>query len=178
MVTFNFSTILLPVEIDAWIAFDSNKQISEYDVTFRWFDQIIDLLIGNVQQAINASSVEQAVEYYSTALATSICNTEVSYCNGTNQQYSDFNSCYNFLTNDIRFGKSYELGRNTLLCRTLHQYMIPANPDLHCPHVGPTGGGMCVDDLTYAQKVLQPVFTNAPFVPYGKQSRVTSIAAI
>lgn len=57
-----------------------------------------------------------------------------------------------------------ETGRNTLLCRMVHQNMVPFRPAVHCPHIGPTGGGYCDDDKTYAQTVLQDYFTNYPFV--------------
>lgn len=50
----------------------------------------------------------------------------------------------------------------------IHQGMVPLRPDVHCPHIGLTGGGMCTDDRTYVGNVLEPYFTNAPFIPYGK----------
>jgi hypothetical protein len=36
---------------------------------------------------------------------------------------------------------------------------------------------MCVDDMSYAEVVLEPLFTNAPMVPRGKASGNASIAA-
>ncbi|KAK3677781.1 hypothetical protein LTR78_002631 [Recurvomyces mirabilis] len=174
---FNFSSIILPVEIVGFFTYDSNKQISQYDVTFRRFDQIVDILVANVAQQIHVNTSAQAVSFLTNALASTICNTEVQYCNGSNQQYSDFQSCFAFLTQDIRFGTAYELGRNTLLCRNIHQYMVPLRPSTHCPHIGPSGGGYCSDDQTYPQIVQQPLFTNAPFVPEGKQNANATIAA-
>ena len=60
-------------------------------------------------------------------------------------------------------------GRNTLLCRMVHQNMVPLRPEVHCPHIGPTGGGYCVDYPSYAVTVGQTYFTNFPFA-YGNSS--------
>ena len=54
-------------------------------------------------------------------------------------------------------------GRNTLLCRMVHQNMVPFRPNVHCPHIGKTGGGYCNDDTTYDGTVLQNFFKNYPF---------------
>ena len=67
----------------------------------------------------------------------------------------------------VRFGEAWELGRNTLLCRMVHQNMVPLRPGVHCAHVGPRGGGMCVDDKTYVQTVEEGYFTNYPFAVGG-----------
>ncbi|KAK3113687.1 hypothetical protein LTR53_008776 [Teratosphaeriaceae sp. CCFEE 6253] len=177
VVTFNLSTMLLPVEIGTWITFDSNKKVSQYDATFRRFDQVLDITVANVQREIGASSSSAAIAYLTDALAKSVCNTAQTYCTGGNLQYTNSTSCYNTLTQVIRFGTAYELGRNTLLCRMMHQYMVPTRPTVHCPHIGPSGGGMCADDQTYQDIVRQPLYTNAPMVPNGKASTDQSIAA-
>ena len=166
------------MEIGAWITFDSNKKISQYDATFRRFDQVLDLTIANVQNQIGSSSTSAAIAFLTDSLAKSICNTAQTYCNGTNQQYDNSTSCYTFLTQTLRFGTAYELGRNTLLCRMMHQYMVPSRPSVHCPHIGISGGGMCADDQTYAQIVTQPLYTNAPMVPNGMASKDASVAAM
>ncbi|KAL8761029.1 MAG: hypothetical protein Q9184_002818 [Pyrenodesmia sp. 2 TL-2023] len=57
--------------------------------------------------------------------------------------------------------------KNTLLCRMVHQNMVPFRPDVHCSHIGKTGGGYCNDDKTYVETVMENYFTNSPFVPFG-----------
>lgn len=125
-------------------------------------------------------------------LATSICNTAQSFCNGTNEQYTSQKDCLNFLGKETRLGEAYELGmsdlnciqtekedefkieevltiflltpgRNTLLCRMVHQNMVPLRPSVHCPHIGKTGGGYCNDNTNYTSTVEQDFFTNLPF---------------
>lgn len=33
-----------------------------------------------------------------------------------------------------------------MVCRLVHVKLADVNPGLHCPHVGPNGGGKCVDE--------------------------------
>ncbi|KAJ5330246.1 hypothetical protein N7476_000029 [Penicillium atrosanguineum] len=168
VVTFNATTfgIQIPVTIDTWIEWDAGGKIIQYDAVFRLFDYLVDFLIGDVAKKINATSSDQAVAYVSDLLAKTICATHEQYCTGSNQQYTDTAACYEFLTKDVRFGKSYELGKNTLLCREVHEHMVHYRPGIHCAHIGPTGGGYCVDDMTYPQTVLQRYF-NDSWIPYG-----------
>lgn len=60
-----------------------------------------------------------------------------------------------------------DVGRNTLLCRMVHQNMVPYRPDVHCSHVGKTGGGYCGDDKDYVKTVTEDFFHNAPYIPFG-----------
>ncbi|KAH7058966.1 hypothetical protein B0J12DRAFT_379230 [Macrophomina phaseolina] len=179
---------VFPVEIDSWILWNQAGQIRQYDATYRWFGNLLDATLA---LAANSSATQDAEENkrnnndddtdhvtsITESLATSICTTTQTYCNGTNAQYASFNACYTTLTQQKRFGKAYELGADTLLCRLVHQNMVALRPAVHCPHVGPTGGGMCVDDLHYAERVLQKYFVHAPFLPEGYESGNASIDA-
>lgn len=167
----------VPIEIDTWNMFDKDGLILQYDATFRWFQYLFDTLIGIAMPIFGATTPTQMVGIFQQLIAGGICNTHQSYCNGTNVQYDSYDSCFSFLTEQIRFGAAYELGMNTLVCRMVHENMVAFRPSVHCPHIGPSGGGMCVDDYTYFTKVLEPFFTNAPFVPYGYQNTNETIAA-
>lgn len=168
VVSFNATTFgtIIPVTIDTWIEWNPDGKIAQYDATFRWFEYALDFLLEGTAAKINATSADQVVSYVADILATTICETHDQYCLGPNQQYTDKASCYDFLTKKARFGKAYELGRNTLLCREVHEHMIPYRPEVHCAHIGPTGGGYCVDDMSYTQTVLQRYF-NDSWIPYG-----------
>jgi hypothetical protein len=98
-------------------------------------------------------------------MADSICESHTRYCNGTNAQYESRDACFKFLTQDIRVGASYELGMNTLLCRNVHEVMLKYRPDVHCSHVGPSGGGMCDDTISYKAKAEEQYFENSPWIP-------------
>lgn len=169
VINFNFASlgITLPVEIDTWNVFNADGQVLEYDATFRWFEYLLDTLYAAAMPVLGFESTTQVIEFFTIVLSKSICQTHQTYCNGTNQQYADYSACYNFLTTKVRFGKAYELGMNTILCRMIHENMVPLRPSLHCFHIGPAGGGYCTDDMTYRAVVNQLYFTNQPMVPYG-----------
>ena len=165
--TFNATTfgLLIPVTIDTFITWNSAGQITQYDATFRWFGFLLDTVITVAGGRINATSFEQARAFVGSTLASTLCQTHTTFCTGANQQYASAAECFAFLTQSIPFGQAYALGRNTLLCRSVHEQMARIRPQVHCPHIGPTGGGMCVDDVTYSQKVLQNYFPNGSFIP-------------
>jgi len=144
IITFDFVSLglVLPVEIDTWNVFNAQGQILEYDATFRWFEYLLDTIIATVGAELGATSLQEVIQFFTVAIATSICDTHLAYCNGTNQQYANYSACYDFLTTEVRFGEAYELGMNTLLCRSIHENMVPYRPSVHCPHIGPTGGGV------------------------------------
>jgi len=180
IVQFNISSfgVVVPVEIDAWFALNSAGQLAQYDATFKWFDFLVDTMIQSTMATMNTTNATQAIRMLQLKVANSVCGVHQTYCNGTNQQYSNYTQCMQVLTEGVRFGQSFELGRDTLLCRMVHMNMVSLRPSVHCPHIGPSGGGMCADDMTYAQKVLQPYFTHMPFVPYGRQDANATVAAM
>lgn len=165
-VMFNISSLnlVVPIEIDTWIGWNSLGQMTQYDGTFKYWQWLQDYVVQTAMPLIGASTATQAVSTLTTVLASQICTTAQTYCNGTNTQYADFPTCYGYLTTQVRWGAAYEFGRNTLLCRMLHQNMVPYRPSVHCSHIGPTGGGMCTDDMTYVSTVEQEYF-NISWIP-------------
>ena len=166
VIMFN-STLLdtqVPVTIDTFITWNEKREIVQYDATFRWFGFLLDSLIDAAVKKFGVSNRAEAVAALARKLGDGICQIHDKYCTGDNQQYKDADECLNFLTKTVRFGQDYELGRNTLLCRSVHQQMVQYRPAVHCPHIGQTGGGMCVDDQSYVKKVTEKYFTNQPFV--------------
>ena len=173
---FNFTSLhlTLPVELGIWNVYNSDRQIIEYSATFKYWQWAVDTLIAAAQTSLGLPTPEKTQAFLTGAIAQNICTTASQSCTGANQQYQSNDDCLNFLTNQIRFGEAYELGRNTLLCRSVHQNMVPFRPAVHCPHIGKTGGGMCADDKTYVETVTDNYFTNAPFMMAGLNSQTTS----
>lgn len=72
-------------------------------------------------------------------------------CQGSNAQWnntlglSQYDYCTHFLTNETPFGSWNNAWSNTVICRLIHVQLTFDEPDLHCSHIGPTGGGVCVD---------------------------------
>ncbi|KAF2119582.1 hypothetical protein BDV96DRAFT_596288 [Lophiotrema nucula] len=155
-----FKNASFPVVIDTWLTWNDAEQITQYDVTFRWFGYLLQTLVLGLDPTNSTNAVAQVTE----TLATSICSTHDTYCTGSNQQYASNAECLNFLTTKIRLGQSFELGMDTLFCRSVHEIMIKPRPDVHCPHIGVSGGGMCDDTISYRTKATENFFTNNAWV--------------
>ncbi|KAF4172205.1 hypothetical protein CNMCM8694_006434 [Aspergillus lentulus] len=168
VVTFNSTSfgVIIPVTIDSWIEWDTQKKIVQYDATFRWFGPLLEALLKAQAARMNTTDLAVVRAALTQQLADTICQTHEDNCKGENQQYESRDACMDFLTNKTRFGQAYELGRDTLLCREVHELMVKYRPDIHCPHIGPTGGDYCVDDLSYEQVVLEKYFRDS-FIAYG-----------
>ena len=117
--TFNFQALNVTqfVQIQTWNVFNAAGEISEYDANFGgWWQWLVDTLVGQAQQQLSSSGTNvttaQTIAYIQEKLATSICATAQEYCVGPSlQQYENATSCYNFLTQETRFGEAYELGK-------------------------------------------------------------------
>lgn len=169
MFTFNATSFntLVPITIDTWILYNPDGKIAQYDATFRWFDWLLDTLSEAAGTGLfNTTDPAEIQRQLAGLLASTICQTHDQYCLDENKQYETNEACVDFLTNTVRFGKAYELGRNTLLCREVHEHMVQYRPTEHCPHIGPSGGGYCVDDKDYAAMVTERYFKQ-PFIPFG-----------
>ncbi|KAF1955000.1 hypothetical protein CC80DRAFT_110428 [Byssothecium circinans] len=155
----SFKNATLPIMIDTWMTWNAAREITQYDVTFRWFGFLLQTLLASVDpDPIRAHAIAKDM------LAKSICRTHQSYCAGTaDQQYASNEECYHFLTEEIRVGDSFELGMDTLLCRNVHEIMVGFRPGVHCSHIGRDGGGQCADEYSYREKVEEEVFSNSPW---------------
>ncbi|KXS18593.1 hypothetical protein M427DRAFT_53547 [Gonapodya prolifera JEL478] len=84
------------------------------------------------------------------ALAAVICISQETACKGANQVYggSGQPQCFIELTTVKPFGDHDQVEADSIQCRSIHVNLAFFRPEVHCAHVGPTGGGKCVD-LTY-----------------------------
>jgi len=58
--------------------------------------------------------------------------------------YANVTDCVTFM-NQIPYGTWDDAEANSVVCRQLHTLLTAFDPVTHCPHVGKTGGGKCVD---------------------------------
>ncbi|ODN84561.1 hypothetical protein L202_00488 [Cryptococcus amylolentus CBS 6039] len=148
-----------PIQIDAFIRVNEKGEIQQYDASFRrwaWAtDVIIPELLPHMAQRLSLP-VENTSLVLREYLSRKICNTAVTYCTGDDQQYDDYDSCMDFL-NTKKTGEWYRMGEDNLVCRHLHVPMLSLRPTTHCPHIGPSGGDMCID-RDYEQVVLASHF--------------------
>jgi len=59
-----------------------------------------------------------------------------------------FQDCVGFMQS-IPYGSWNRANSNTVTCRQLHTLLTAIDPDKHCPHASPDGGGACID-FSYA----------------------------
>ncbi|KAE9391129.1 hypothetical protein BT96DRAFT_945593 [Gymnopus androsaceus JB14] len=80
--------------------------------------------------------------------ATNVCAVSTQYCTSDNQQYEyeSHEARMSFMT-ELLFGETWQGGMNTGWSRYIHKNMVKYRPEVHCPHVGPNGGDMCIARL-------------------------------
>ncbi|KAI9778911.1 MAG: hypothetical protein M1816_003871 [Peltula sp. TS41687] len=98
----------------------------------------------------NGAQVNDAA-YRATSIQQ-LCGLVENRCVGNNTQYRDFQDCVNVLSQKP-FGEYSETWGDNFVCRSIHTILTQIRPEVHCKHVGPTGGGKCVD-ATYNDKFL------------------------
>ncbi|BGP44477.1 hypothetical protein JCM10450v2_000291 [Rhodotorula kratochvilovae] len=142
----------IPVQIDLTTAWNDDLKMISYDATFRRFPQafnlIIDTIASQVAKELNETYDPATADKHalmSRKAASEICPIAMEYCVGENQQYESYDQCYNFITEERKWGEPWEGGLDTNWCRYVHLNMVQFRPDVHCSHVGPSGGDMCIN---------------------------------
>jgi len=166
---FDWGPVTIPIQIDVWFLFNDSGLISQYDITFRRLAWAIDYLKPFLKPQLeaelgtagkNCSDVDDLMHLRA---AIDVCREHETYCVGPYQQYNSTQECIDYIYRQTPMGKVYEWGGNSAMCRYIHKGMIKFRPNVHCPHVGPSGGGMCVqrDYIAETTQKLYPV----PFLP-------------
>jgi len=121
--------------------FDDEGRILEYDLSI--------LRLGLVGDPITTNHSLYIGE---------ICQVSAMYCdnNSTTKQYNSTMECIEFLS-AVPFGTWYNAMSNSVVCRIIHTILVPFRPQIHCPHIGPLGGMVCVD-FTYGSFYEEPFF--------------------
>ena len=101
--------------------------------------------IPNLQKWVKVSSgIDYTNMQVQQAATQQLCPQIQKQCTGANQQFSSVDDCAAQL-GAKPFGDFDEAWGDNIACRTIHTLLTIVRPDIHCPHVGPTGGGKCVD---------------------------------
>eukprot|EP01098_Paradermamoeba_levis_P009501 TRINITY_DN3969_c0_g2_i1.p1 TRINITY_DN3969_c0_g2~~TRINITY_DN3969_c0_g2_i1.p1 ORF type:complete len:324 (-),score=113.86 TRINITY_DN3969_c0_g2_i1:137-1108(-) len=137
--------------------FDKDDKIVEFDL---WNP----LYSANTRRGINYSDPT-----YRATLYNQTCDRHSRFCVGPNKQYESVAACVNFLKT-IPFGEPDVFTANNVLCRNQHATLIQLRPEVHCAHIGPTGGDFCRDE-PFNDFFQVPYFTDknrlvAPMVTY------------
>jgi len=143
--------------------FDKNGKIKEIDNVQVYYD------LG-----FRESVPPAAYPYYVDALIEQICTRHEKNCNGSNQQYANYTECDAFIRT-LQFGSPSMNQWNSGVCRWWHSFLTYLRPSIHCMHVGPTGGGICVDYTL--SSLYQPFFPEDEDRLVGPARFVRSITA-
>jgi hypothetical protein len=73
---------------------------------------------------------------------TTYCATIMANCTGTHAQYPDLAACQG-ACDYFPVGTGNDTTGDTLGCRVYHASVAKGDPDTHCQHAGPLGGGQC-----------------------------------
>jgi hypothetical protein len=111
-----------------WLGFrPDDDRISFYDLTILRLGQYADLPPAAYPASISA-----------------LCNAQNTNCQGANQQFPSVSDCIDFMSS-LTFGSWNNAYSDTVICRILHNFLTVVRPEYHCAHVGPTGGGKCIE---------------------------------
>lgn len=168
--SFDWGPVTIPIQTDVWFLFDNaSGLIAQYDITFRrleWaWDYIKPFLKPQLAMELGslADNCDDVDDLMHLRAAIDVCQQHELHCTGPLQQYNSTQACIDYIYRQTPMGKVYQWGGNSAMCRYIHKGMIPYRPTVHCPHIGPSGGGMCIerDYLNETTQKLYPI----PFLP-------------
>ncbi|KAJ7749761.1 hypothetical protein B0H14DRAFT_2982752 [Mycena olivaceomarginata] len=140
----------------AFWRFDAEGAVLKYDAWIPNLDPFTNLLHG-----FDSNSVAGM-----TNIIGGICQLQETTCVGNNAVYNGVNDCVQTLTAKP-FGRSDEAWGDNVVCRQIHVLLTKIRPEVHCAHVGPTGGGKCIDvaynDVYFNDEFLFDAPLGTPF---------------
>jgi hypothetical protein len=102
-------------------------------------------LACNAVLGIDAASVDPSLADGGGTPCDSYCASVMANCTGANQEYLDSATCL-AMCRHFEPGVSGDTTQDSLACRTYHAGAAATDPDFHCRHAGPVGGGVCGTD--------------------------------
>jgi hypothetical protein len=123
-----------PLKEVAFWKFDECGAVLKYDA---WIPNLNDWIVASLGIPISNPQVGlQPIQQ--------LCAGTQQRCTGSNTQWSSIDECISTLSQKP-YGNYDEAWGDNIVCRTIHLILTQVRPQIHCPHVGPTGGGKCVD---------------------------------
>ncbi|MDP3273886.1 MAG: hypothetical protein Q8Q09_01735 [Deltaproteobacteria bacterium] len=90
----------------------------------------------------DASPAQDAAN--SSALCAEYCTIAAAHCDGPNTLYANTGACMTACAAFPLTGARNDTTGNSLFCRLYHvDQPASMTPATHCPHAGPSGGGVC-----------------------------------
>jgi len=121
-----------------YAAFDENCQICGYEANAPHVELTFPLPTSPESQNL---------------LIYELCTATCQFCLGANSQWANFGECVNALSAKP-FANLADGDQDTIACRLIHIRLAAINPQVHCPHVGLSGGNACYnkDPNVYANQ--------------------------
>ncbi|THU75830.1 hypothetical protein K435DRAFT_787475, partial [Dendrothele bispora CBS 962.96] len=161
IVTFNWTVALIPLQFNTMFMFNDQGKVIQYDSQLlrssRILPTILPALVPHLAKELNLPLDTDPIHLVSLRAAYDICATHEQYCTDSLRQYNSTDECMDFILNQVVFGDIDLAGQNTGICRYLHHAMVARRPEIHCSHIGPTGGDMCFDK-PYAEETIDSPF--------------------
>jgi len=125
---------LAPLKQVAFWRFDSQGAVLKYDA---WIPNL-----NSWVEATEAAPVTNPI--YQAQSINFLCAITQMRCVGPNKQWDDIPQCVQALSLKP-YGNYDAAWGDNVVCRSIHLVLTQVRPDIHCPHVGPTGGGKCIN---------------------------------
>ncbi|MBI4448679.1 cupredoxin family copper-binding protein [Candidatus Woesearchaeota archaeon] len=107
---------------------------------------VVFTAIRNQSQRMIAPGTVPQSDLTAAVTCDEYCGKVQSACDGPRTQYPSERDCLTYCATQAKFpaGKREDPASNTIACRKYHANVASTtDPDIHCPHAGPSGGGVC-----------------------------------
>ncbi len=104
-----------------------------------------DEVIAQLCTALTVAHVEPTTgAVVNTGTCTGYFDSADDFATGFPVTSDPFQNCVAYM-HSIPFGSWNRANSNSVTCRQLHTLLTAVDPDMHCPHASPDGGGACID---------------------------------
>jgi hypothetical protein len=101
--------------------------------------------IGQLCTALTVAHIEPTTgAVVNQGTCTSYFDSPDDFPAGFSTTSNAFQNCTAFMSS-IAYGSWDRANSNSVTCRQLHTLLTAIDPDMHCPHASPSGGGVCID---------------------------------
>ncbi|KAL9611113.1 MAG: hypothetical protein Q9167_004217 [Letrouitia subvulpina] len=135
----NFGQYLTTLKQTAFWQFDEDGAVLRYDAAL----PSLRLFTSTLEFGPPGTTADPSKNFQQTVIEN-VCQSVDETCIGGNKQYASKSECCRFL-NDKPYGDGDNIWADSVTCRNVHTLLAQVRPNIHCPHVGPTGGGKCID---------------------------------
>ncbi|KAK6984047.1 secreted protein [Favolaschia claudopus] len=118
----------------AFWRFDDEGTVLKYDAWIPNLDAFTPIMHGFDQYTLQG--MNRTIQ--------GVCGLQNQTCVGNNTVYDGVEDCVQTLAGKP-FGRLDEAWGDNVVCRMIHVLLTKLRPEVHCAHVGPTGGKKCID---------------------------------